>query len=311
MILLTGGLGFIGLNTARRFIEAGEEVVLTQHRSRREPDFLKDEIGRSAHIEQLDVTDFDSYMAIGRKYDVDSILHLASPGYNAPSPADDYRTNITGLLATLRAAEAWKVKRLGLASSITVYRGQARGPFREDDPLRMIGDENPVETYKKAFEVLGHHYAQRTSLEVVMLRIAVIYGPLHSLGNAVFRLCRAAVDGTEPELVTDLYEEDETDLCYIEDCADALARIQLAPDLPNNVYNIGAGRAYSYREVADAIRRVIGDARLPLKPGRGPTYRDDPYMDISRLKWDLDFEPSWTLEAAIEHYIQWLRHQSE
>jgi UDP-glucose 4-epimerase len=311
LILVTGGLGFLGLNTALRFVAAGEEIVLTQHRSRREPEFIADEVGRSVFIEQLDVTDFDSYMALGRKYDIDGILHLASPGYNAPSPADDYRVNIDGLLSTLRAAEEWRVKRLGLATSITVYRGQPRGPFREDDPLRMIGDENPVETYKKAFEVLGHHYAQRTGLEIVMLRIAVIYGPLHSLGNPVSRLCRAAVDGAEPELLGDLYEEDETDLCYVEDCADALARIQLAPELPNSVYNIGAGRAYSYREVAQAIRRVIPDARVPLKPGRSAAYRADPYMDVSRLKWDLDFEPSWSLEGGIDHYIQWLRHHPE
>ena len=35
MILITGGLGFIGLHTARRFLDAGEKVVLTHDRVRR------------------------------------------------------------------------------------------------------------------------------------------------------------------------------------------------------------------------------------------------------------------------------------
>jgi len=39
MILITGRLGFIGLHTAQRFLDAGESVVLTQFRVRREPDF--------------------------------------------------------------------------------------------------------------------------------------------------------------------------------------------------------------------------------------------------------------------------------
>lgn len=41
MILITGGMGFIGLHTAKRVLEAGEDVVLMQHQARREPDFLK------------------------------------------------------------------------------------------------------------------------------------------------------------------------------------------------------------------------------------------------------------------------------
>ena len=51
MILITGGLGFIGLHTARRFLDVGEKVVLTHYRVRREPDFIKAEVGKSVFIE--------------------------------------------------------------------------------------------------------------------------------------------------------------------------------------------------------------------------------------------------------------------
>ena len=52
MILITGGWGLSALHTARRFLDAGEKVVLTQYHVRREPDFIKDEIGRrSLHRE--------------------------------------------------------------------------------------------------------------------------------------------------------------------------------------------------------------------------------------------------------------------
>ena len=55
--LLIGGMGFIGLHTARSFLDAGQDVVLTYYHNRREPDFLKDEIGKRAKVEQLDVLD--------------------------------------------------------------------------------------------------------------------------------------------------------------------------------------------------------------------------------------------------------------
>ena len=44
-ILITGGTGFIGLHTARAFLDAGHEVVSTQFRVRRDPEFIKNELG--------------------------------------------------------------------------------------------------------------------------------------------------------------------------------------------------------------------------------------------------------------------------
>ena len=37
MILITGGMGFIGMHVAKRFLDAGEDVILMQHQARREP----------------------------------------------------------------------------------------------------------------------------------------------------------------------------------------------------------------------------------------------------------------------------------
>ena len=56
MILITGGMGFIGMHTVRQLLDAGEDVVIGVHSSRREPDIFKDEIGKRVQIAQLDVT---------------------------------------------------------------------------------------------------------------------------------------------------------------------------------------------------------------------------------------------------------------
>ncbi len=65
MILITGGLGFIGLHTARALIDMDEQVVLTQFRVPRAPAFIKDDFGKSAFIEQLDVTNAEMLAGIG------------------------------------------------------------------------------------------------------------------------------------------------------------------------------------------------------------------------------------------------------
>jgi len=312
MILITGGLGFIGLHTARALLDMGEDLVLTQYRVHREPDFIKDALGKRAFVEQLDVTDADRLMEIGKRYEIDKIVHLAVPGVNALGPAEDFRVNMLGLINILEAARTWEVKRLGLASSIAVYTGVNPGPFYEDMPLRPVGT-NPTETYKKTFEIIGSHYAQRTGLEVVMLRIAGIYGPLyHSMANLPSRLVHAAVKGQEPDFRgADVFEEDATDMCYVKDCGRGVAMVMRAESLPNRVYNIGAGRATSNRELVAAIKRVIEDAPIQLKAGRNPGARENAYCDLTRTRRDVGYEPQYTIETAIEDYVGWLRAGNE
>src|SRR6266404_491230 len=132
MVLITGGMGFIGLHTARRFLDAGEQVVLTQYRMRREPDFIKSEIGKRAFIETLDVTAGHDVIDLVRRHKVTGIVHLAVPGLGALSAAEDYRANMMGFLNILEAARLFEVRRVSLASSIGVYASLPEGPFREE-----------------------------------------------------------------------------------------------------------------------------------------------------------------------------------
>jgi UDP-glucose 4-epimerase len=304
MILITGGLGFIGLHTARHLIDMGEEVVLTQYRVARAPDFIKDDFGKRAFIEALDVTNGEQLMDIGKRHKITGIVHLAVPGLGALTPAEDYRVNMFGLLNVLEAARTWEVKRLGLASSTAVYTGVPQGPFTEDMPLPIVG-RNPTETFKKSFEILGSHYAQRTGLDIIMLRISGIYGPLyHSMSNLPSRLVHAAVKGEEPVLRGDT-EEDGGDMCYVKDCGKGIAMLMHAESLPNKVYNVASGRQTKNKEIVAAIKSVIPDAKIELKPGGNP--RPNGYLDISRIRQDVGYEPDFQIEKAIPDYIAWLR----
>src|SRR5207249_2236262 len=80
-----------------------------------------------------------------------------------------------------------------LASSLAVYSNAGPGPWHEDIALPVASDSHTA-AIKKAMEVLALHYADRTGLDAVVLRLGVIYGPLyHSMANLPSRLCHAAV----------------------------------------------------------------------------------------------------------------------
>jgi UDP-glucose 4-epimerase len=315
MILITGGLGFIGLHTARRFVDAGEKVVLTHFRVRREPEFIKAEIGKNVFIEPLDVTSAHDVIDLARKHKVTGIVHLAVPALNALSPAEDYRMNVTGWLNILEAARVCDVKRVGLASSIAVYAGLPAGPFRED-ALLPINSGNPTETFKKALEILGMHYASRTGMEVVSLRIGSPFGPLYHSGAAPSsRICHAAAKGVPVDFKGARggapFAEDEVGAFYVKDCGTAIQLLQMADKLPHRIYNIGNDAPVKYREFADLVKKIVPGTQINLQPGQGPRNRPNAYMDNSRIREDVGYRPEYNPERAVAEYIDWLRKYPE
>ena len=311
MILITGGMGFIGLHTAKRCADSGEKVVITQWRARREPEFIKEQIGKQIFVESLDIRDADAVRDVMRKHDVTGIIHLAVPGLGALGPAEEYRTNMLGLLNIREAARLGGVKRVSLGSSSTVYQGLPEGPFREEQPI-PIESTQPTPSYKRAFEALGLLYGSQTGLDVISVRIGGPYGPLyHSMASLPSRLCHAAARGVEPDFAAGRgggvpFEDDEIQLCYVKDTTAGLQLLQMAGSLPHRIYNLSGGVSVTHGRLVEAIKRTVPDAKITLKPGRGPANRPNPHMDISRIKQDAGYEPQYDVDSGVKEYIDWL-----
>ncbi len=312
MILITGGLGFIGLHTARRFLDVGENVVLTQFRVRREPDFIKEEIGKRVFIERLDVTSAHDVIEVVRKHKVTGVVHLAVPALAALSAAEDYRVNVMGFLNILEAARVSDVKRVTWGSSVSVYGGIPEGPFREDT-LLPVESRNPTETFKKALEILGAHFGNRTGLEVVAMRIGGPFGPLyHTLAAATSRIVHAAVKGVPADFKGTRtgvpHENDEVGAFYVKDCATGIQLLQMAEKLSHRTYNISGDGPHTYREFTEAVKKAVPNAQVELQPGQGPRQKTNAYMEINRLREDVGFKPQYDLERGVADYIGWLRN---
>ena len=311
-VLITGGMGFIGLHTAKAFVDAGEDVVITYFQTWREPSFIKDEFGKRVIVEKADVSEPAVIEELAKKHKTEHIVHLAVPGIAALSPYDDYRVNMYGLLGVLEAARNAEVKRLSLASSIAVYHSIPEGPYRETDRLPMESS-NPTEAFKKAWEILSYHYAARTGLEVVSMRIGGIWGPLyHSMMNLPSRLAHAAVNGTAPNYARGVpFAEDTGDVCYVKDCALGISLVQLKENLEHRIYNVSSGVAVSNQRLVDSVKAVKPEADLALQDGKGPAYKENNYLDMSRARDELGFENRYTPETAMADYIAWLEEGNE
>lgn len=312
MILVTGGLGFIGLHATQALLDRGESCVLTQHHATRNVDYIEDEIGRRVFVVPVDVADQSAFLAIGRRHKITGIVHLAGPGLGTFDALDDVRVNLHMLLNVLQAARDWQVPRVSIASSIGVYDVPGL-LLREDMPLPMVGVQ-PIGTVKKTFELLGTLVASRMGFEVVNLRFSAIWGPLgraESRFFAVPRLVHAAVKGETLDRTpssTPVYAEDGGDLCYVKDCGRAIALVQTAEKLHYPTYNVGSGRVTTNREVLAAIEKVIPNAPITLAGGHNPHGAGEvPYLDIARIHEDTGYRPAYDIERGVADYIGWLR----
>ncbi|TDU91764.1 nucleoside-diphosphate-sugar epimerase [Kribbella voronezhensis] len=300
MILVTGGLGMIGAHTARALVDLGEEVVVTTYRRTEVPSFLDGKVA----VESLDVTDRDAFLALGKRYEISDIVHLAGtiPGED---PVGFFRADLAGLLNALDAARSWGVRRFAVASSIGVYIGRNEIPWHEELDLPSADLPHLIIAFKKAVEPITTHSLRGTGVEPVLLRIGSIWGPLMDPESAFSPrppYISAVLRGEKPQA---LYADDGGDCCYAPDAGRAIALLTTAETLRHEIYNVSNGRPSTYREFVDAVQAAVPDAQANLLPGRQNGPGDDPYLDITRLTEETDFKPAFDTTAAVADYISW------
>jgi nucleoside-diphosphate-sugar epimerase len=300
MILVTGGLGMIGVHTARALADLGHEVVVTANRRTEVPSFLA---GRVT-VESLDVTDRDAFLALAGRHDISDIVHLAG-GIPDKDAVCFFRTETTGLLNALEAARTWGVRRFAVASSLGVYIGRTETRWHEELALPTAELPHLIIAFKKAVEPLTTHGLQGSGVQPVVLRIGTVWGPLVDPESPFFHIppyINAVLRGDEPR---PLHADDGFDCCYAPDAGRAIALLMTAETLRHDTYNVSSGRPATNREFADTLQSIAPGLRPGLLPGRQAGPGDDPYLDTTRLTRDTGFAPAFEVATAVADYVAW------
>ena len=285
MILVTGGLGMIGAHTARALSDLGHEVVVTSHHRSEVPSFLA---GRVT-VERIDVTDRDAFLALGRRHDINDIVHLVGsiPGQD---PVGFFRTDIAGLLNALDAALTWGVRRFAVASSLGVYVGRPEIPWREELALPTTELPHLIVAFKKAVEPLTTHALHNSGVQPIVLRIGTIWGPLVDPESPFLPIPSHISTVLRGEQPAPLHADNGGDWCYAPDAGRAIALLMTTQNPRHDIYNVSSGRPFTNRELVEALQAVIPGLRLDLLPGRQDGQGENSYLDIT---------------AAVADYVDW------
>ena len=142
-VLITGGGGLVGLNTARALAAEGTSVVITARHGHDQIEKALGDFRELVTIEPVEFARSAEVFDLFSRYDFQSVIHAAQSHQHAQTRTAN-RGNYDMIFNCLEAAEATGVKRFVLVSSIAVYGGMAP-PFAEDTrfPVQATIDDHP------------------------------------------------------------------------------------------------------------------------------------------------------------------------
>jgi UDP-glucose 4-epimerase len=218
---------------------------------------------------------------------------LVGPAAEA-SMYEAFRANVVGAVNVLEAARLCGVPRVVFYSSMAIFDpAPAHGPLDEEAPKKPAGMNGAA---KIAVEAIGEAYDAATGgLEVVSLRTGGIYGAGRSSGGVPQQLndCADAINAGRTYTFEKYVYVGRTDLLEARDAAAAGVLALDAPRFARPAYNIGNGEAFTYEELAAAIRTVYPSADIRLREGGTPVRTTERTMDASRATAELGFVPRW------------------
>jgi len=288
-IIVTGGAGFIGSNLVDKLIERGEEVHLIDNLSGGK----KEQINPKANFHQLDITDFESIKPIFAG--ADYVFHLAAlprVQFSIEHPIETNETNVTGTLNVLLAAKEAGVKRVIYSASSSAYGDQKEMPLREE---MKASPKSPYGLQKYIGELYCQIFSEVYGLPTVCLRYFNVYGPRQSEEGAyalvIAKFLKQKREGRKLTITGDGMQT--RDFISVHDVVRAnILAMEKEEPTGGEVFNIGAGRNFSVKEVA----KMIG-GEVEYLPARLESH--DSLADNTKAREILGWIPQVKLEEGI------------
>ena len=325
-LLITGGAGFIGSAVVRQAVGAGHQVVnldaLTYAACLDNIASVSD--SPLYAFEHADIRDADALVRIFDQHKPDAVMHLAAESHvdrSIDGPAAFIETNVDGTYQLLEAARAfWQAEgkpdgfRFHHISTDEVYGTLgATGMFTEDTPYAPT---SPYSASKASSDHLVRAWHETYGLPVVITNCSNNYGPFHFPEKLVPVVILRALAGNPIPVYGD--GKNIRDWLYVEDHADALLTV-LEKGILGRTYNIGGENEATNIDLVRTICAIL-DTKRPKaapyaeqiafvtdRPGHDLRYAIDP----TRIRTELGWRPSVTLEQGLELTVQWYLDNEE
>ena len=348
-VLVTGGAGFIGSHVVDLLLEKGYAVRILDKLVEQ---VHKGQGGRYISPDaELLVGDMRDKKAVARALEgMDAVINLAAEVGVGQSMAEIVRymggnTCGTAVMLELLASGAYDVKRMIVASSMSVYgegmyacpeHGTVAPLPRSSMQLQHLDWEvhcpqcqksvlpvpttedknlNPTSIYaisKLDQELMSLSIGRTYGIGTVALRLFNTYGPRQALTNpytgvmAIF--ASQLLRGKAPRIFED--GEQLRGPIHVSDTAAAFVKALEAEEVSDTVCNIGTDQAITVTDTTRQLARALG---IRIEPNITQEYRAGDirhcWADTSRAKQLLGFEAQTSFAQGVDDLVAWVRSQ--
>lgn len=333
-ILVTGAAGFIGFHLVKKLLERGDDVIgidninnyydiRLKYARLAETGIKQSEIVdglavqstdyTTYHFIKMDLQDREQLQKLFASEKFDIVVNLAAQAgvrYSIENPYAYIDSNIVGFINLLECARYNPVKHFVYASSSSVYGGNMKVPFSEEDNV-----DNPVSLYaatKKTNELMAHVYSKLYGIPTTGLRFFTVYGPWGRPDMAPMLFAKAILAGEPIQVFNN--GNLSRDFTYIDDIIGGVVKvIDKVPALNEKkkvvaeIYNIGCGHPIQLMNFIRILEKELGREALKvmLPMQKGDVYIT--YADTKKLNNLLGYSENETLESGITKFIKWYK----
>lgn len=296
--IVTGGSGFIGSHVVDALKDAGYDVTVVDYRVLPH----RQDVG----FENVDLMDLSSVLSATRG--ADHIFHLAAVSnvnYAYKYPVYTTSLNVVGTANVLEAARINGNARVYLASTVWVYNGSPDGDIvDETTPFYLDGAGHIYTSTKMACEMICHNYAQLYKVPFTVLRLGIPYGPRMREELLIPIFIKKALNG-EPLTISGKGSQ-YRNFIYVRDLAEAHV-MAISNAAVNQTYNLEGSRKVTVLEVAEGIRKNIGEhVRIEFIPER-PGDFGGKEVSADKARRELGWAATVDFEDGLRRTVEWFR----
>jgi len=311
-VLITGGLGFIGSNLARRLLDLGAKVTLVDSLIPEYGGNLFNIIGieEQVRVNISDVRDEHSmrYLVQGQDY----IFNLAGQTSHLDSmqdPFTDLEINSRAQLSILETCRKYNPEvKIVFASTRQVYGKPDYLPVDEKHPIRPV-DVNGIN--KLAGEWYHILYNNVYGIRTCALRLTNTYGPGMRIKDARQTFLGIWIKLLLEEKPFEIWEGQQLrDFNYVDDAVDAFLMAAECEKADGQIFNLGGDEPISLHDLGNLLIEINGNGEFITKKFPAERKRidiGDYYSDYRKIKKELGWTPQISLREGLAHSIEYYK----